>query len=218
MLEYIIQGQIMMVPLMICSVVAIGVVFDRGWAFYKHRSLDNRALRARILDLLEQGEITAATVLCGSTPGPVSAVLLSGLRSYEKHKPLHKRVESLRATMKESMADYSIHAMSAVERRFPVLQTVGNAAPLLGMTGTVVGMITAFAAMRESGVSGSAVAGGISEALITTAAGLIIALIAIVPLNWFVSEADRIELEIEEASAEILEFVATRVEVEETAA
>ncbi|MEE3219547.1 MAG: MotA/TolQ/ExbB proton channel family protein, partial [Planctomycetota bacterium] len=124
------------------------------------------------------------------------------------------RPESLTAVMKEAMRDYTAHAMSAVEKRFPVLQTVGNAAPLLGMTGTVVGMITAFAGMAESGVSNEAVSAGISEALITTAAGLIIALIAVVPLNYFTAVADKIELEIEESSAELLEFVATRIETE----
>ena len=213
MLEYIIQGQMVMVPLMICSVLAIAVVFDRGCAFYKHRRLDNRALRARVLEMLEHGEVDNATVECSTTPGPVSAVLLAGLQSYGKHKALNKRPEALRSIMKDAMGDFSIHAMSAVEKRFPVLHTIGNAAPLLGMTGTVVGMVTAFAGMSESGVSGAVVASGISQALITTAAGLIIALIATVPLNYFVTEADKIELEIEETSAELLEFVATRVEV-----
>ena len=83
------------------------------------------------------------------------------------------------------------------------------------MTGTVVGMITAFAGMAESGVSNEAVSAGISEALITTAAGLMIALFAVVPLNYFTALADKAELDIEEATAELLEFVATQVEVEQ---
>ncbi len=214
MLEYIIQGRVMMIPLMICSVLAIGVVFDRGWAFWKHSRLDTRSLRARLMELLQQGNVQEAGLLCANTPGPVSAVLLAGVKSFGKHKPLSRRPESLTAIMKEAMRDYTAHAMSAVEKRFPVLQTVGNAAPLLGMTGTVIGMITAFAGMAESGVSNEAVSAGISEALITTAAGLIIALIAVVPLNYFTAVADKIELEIEESSAELLEFVATRIETE----
>ncbi|MEE3218632.1 MAG: hypothetical protein VX257_00140, partial [Planctomycetota bacterium] len=84
MLEYIIQGRVMMIPLMICSVLAIGVVFDRAWAFWKHSRLDTRSLRARLMELLQQGNVQEAGLLCANTPGPVSAVLLAGVKSYGK--------------------------------------------------------------------------------------------------------------------------------------
>ena len=212
MLETLIKGGYMMIPLMVCSVLALAVLLDRAWAFYQYRKIDNRALRAKVLELLAAGKVHQAAGLCANTPGPVSAVLLAGLKSLAKHRALADSVQSLTAVMEKAMDDYSQHALSAVAKRLNVLSTVGNAAPLLGMTGTVTGMIRAFTKMMEAGVDAKAVAGGISEALITTAAGLIIALFAVIPFNIFTSMSDRIELEIEEAGSELLDFVATRIE------
>ncbi|MFW5839535.1 MAG: MotA/TolQ/ExbB proton channel family protein, partial [Planctomycetota bacterium] len=110
--------------------------------------------------------------------------------------------------------DYSDHALAAVEKRMTVLSTVGYAAPLLGMCGTVVGMIRSFSAMADQAATGGggAVAAGISEALITTAAGLIIALMAVIPYHYFNSKVETIDLEINETVAELLDHVVTRVE------
>ena len=109
------------------------------------------------------------------------------------------------------MEDYSLHSISAVEKRLWVLSTIGNAAPLLGMTGTVMGMIKSFEKLAEA--ADPAIIGiGISEALITTAAGLLIALGAVIPYSIFVSMAEDIELEIDESSSEMLEFLATGAE------
>jgi len=214
MLELIIQGKIMMIPLLACSVLALAVIFDRAKAFAENRKVDTRALRSRVLGLLGEGNLDDAALLCANTPGPVSAVLLAGLQSYAKHKPVNERPESLIAIMDKAMEDYTKHAISAVEKRLAVLSTIGNAAPLLGMTGTVTGMIASFGELAAAGglEAGGKVAQGISEALITTAAGLMIALVAVIPYNIFTSMADKIDLEIEEATSELLEFVATRVE------
>ena len=78
----------------------------------------------------------------------------------------------------------------------------------MGMTGTVTGMIASFAAMAEGGVNNSAVAGGISEALITTAGGLIVALIAVIPYNYFNARSDSVDLEIEEVKAQFVDTIA----------
>ena len=212
MLEKIILGGVMMIPLMVCSVLALAVLIDRAWAFYQHRKIDSRALRAKILELITDDRVDEAAILCSNTPGPVSAVLLAGLQSYLKHRERADSVASLTGIMEKAMDDYSLHALSAVGKRLNVLSTIGNAAPLLGMTGTVLGMIAAFTGMMEEGVTGKAVAGGIAEALITTAAGLLIALFAVIPYHIFSAMADKVELEIEEAGSELLDFVATSVE------
>jgi biopolymer transport protein ExbB len=110
------------------------------------------------------------------------------------------------------MQDYAAQAMSVVNKRLDSLTTIGTAAPLFGMTGTVTGMIASFAGMAaeaQSGGGGGAVAAGIAEALITTAAGLLIALMAVLPQSVFNRWSDEIELEIEEAGAEVLEFILT---------
>ncbi|MBM4040946.1 MAG: MotA/TolQ/ExbB proton channel family protein [Planctomycetes bacterium] len=213
MLQLLIDGGSMMVPLLLCSIFTIAVLIDRGLAFYRHSKTDTRSLRAKLLDLIEEDRVDEAAALCANTPGPVSAVLLAGLQSYAKHRSLASRVESLLAIMEKAMSDYTQHAMNAVEKRFAVLTTVGSAAPLFGMTGTVTGMIASFGALSAAGVEASGVAAGIAEALITTAAGLLIALAAVIPYNIFVAMSNRIELEIDEASSELLDLIATRAGV-----
>ncbi len=209
MLETIIQGKLMMIPLMICSVLSLGVFLDRLWAFYANSRIDTRALRAQLMKHLRRGQLTEAAMLCTSTPGPVSAVLLAGLQSYRK---LEKRTaENLRLTVGEAMEDYALHSMSAVEKRLWILSTIGNAAPLLGMTGTVMGMIKSFEEMAKASDT-AAIGIGIAEALITTAAGLLIALGAVIPFSVFTNMAEKIELEIDEATSEMLEFLATSPE------
>ncbi len=213
MLEKLIQGGPLMIPLLICSILAVAVILDRYLAFHANRKVDSRSLRAKVLRLLKENRPDEAALLCTHTPGPVSAVLLAGLDSYARHKAFTTRPESITVIMKEAMLDYSQHAMSGVEKRLNILSTVGNAAPLLGMTGTVTGMIGSFNAIATAGgISAGLVAGGISEALITTAAGLLIALLAVLPYHWFTSQADDIQLEIQETISELLDFVATQVE------
>jgi len=210
MLKILLEGGYLMIPLVVCSVLTLAVLFDRAYAFYIHSKTDTRALRAKVLALLEEGRLDEATTLCANTASPISAVLLAGLQSYTKHRQTTPRAELLMPIMEKAMDDYAQHAMSAVEKRFNVLSTVGSAAPLFGMTGTVTGMIASFGELSAAGVEASGVASGISEALITTASGLLIALAAVIPYNVFLSIAEKIELEIEETSSELLDFVATR--------
>jgi biopolymer transport protein ExbB len=198
-----------MVPLLACSIVTLAVLVDRIWAFYRNSKYDTRSLRAKVLDLMGEGRVEDSALLCSSTPGPLSAVVLTGLQSYAKHKDLADRPEALTTAMEKAMDDYSLHAMSAVEKRLAVLAAVGSAAPLIGFLGTVTGMIRSFAEMAGAN-DARVVAAGISEALITTAAGLIIALVAVIPYNVFLGMANRIDLEIEEAKSEILDFIALR--------
>ncbi|MCG3148812.1 MAG: hypothetical protein PCFJNLEI_02259 [Verrucomicrobiae bacterium] len=211
MLEYIIKGGPLMIPLMIESILAIGVFIDRALAFRANGRVDTRALRAKILQLLNEDKIAEAAQLCANTPGPVSAVLLAGLQAYEKHSHATQRPEVLRPLVEDALEDYSYSAMNAVQKRLNILSFIGNSAPLLGMTGTVTGMIKSFAAIAGAGaLQGGIVAAGISEALITTAAGLLIAMVAVIPFHYYSSRAEQIELEVHEASAELLDFVTLR--------
>ena len=136
--------------------------------------------------------------------GPIASVLLAGLRSYDHLKGKKESSETMRLVVGQVMEDYSAQTMSVVNKRLDVLTTIGTAAPLLGMTGTVTGMIASFAGLAEAGsvgAGGGAVPSGISEAMITTAVGLIIALAAVIPQSVFNRWSDEIELEIEEATA-----------------
>jgi biopolymer transport protein ExbB len=211
MLETIIKGGSMMVPLMFESVLALAVVLDRWMAFTRNDRFDVRSLRSQVMQLLAAGKLGDAAALCASTPGPVSAVMLAGLQAYAKFRGVTVgRPETCRALVEDAMANYSQVASGAVNKRLGILSFVASSAPLLGMLGTVTGMISAFAGMAVGGVSNETVSAGISEALITTAAGLIISLIAVVPYHYFTARAGAIESEMVESASELLDFVTLR--------
>jgi biopolymer transport protein ExbB/TolQ len=198
----------MMVPLMIESVLALGLLLDRWLAFRANERVDVRALRAKVLALLREDKVAEAAQLCANTPNPVSAVLLGGLQAYAKHRQHTSNGAALRPLVQDALEDCAYAATGAVEKRLNVLSFIGNSAPLFGMTGTVTGMIKSFDAIRGAGaLEGSIVAGGIAEALITTAAGLLIAMGAVIPYHYFMGRADAIMMEIHEASSELLDFI-----------
>lgn len=208
MLELIVMGSFMMIPLLAESVLALAVMFDRAVAFRANDRVDVRTLRAKVLGMLREGRDADALGLCFNTPGPVSAVMAAGLQSYLKHREIAARVDSLRAVVQDAMQDYTHQALQAVDSRLNVLAFIGSSAPLFGMTGTVTGMISSFNAIASAAsMDPTLVATGISEALITTAAGLIIAMAAVVPYHYFTSRAQGIETQIIEAAAEILDYI-----------
>jgi biopolymer transport protein ExbB len=209
MLEYIYKGGDVMYPLLVMSLISMSVVIERGWAFWAHSKLDLRTMRAKVLDLVAQGRLSEAGNLCASTPSPVAAVMLVGIQAYDKHRHAETGVANLTLVSK-SMDDFSVHCMGALERRFWILTTVGNSGPLLGMLGTVIGMIKSFASMSASSVNSDAVAGGISIALICTASGLVVALAAVIPYNFYAGKADDAMLHVEEAKSNLFEVLAER--------
>lgn len=212
MLEQILKGGSMMLPLIACSLVALAVVYDRWVAFRANRKIDVRSMRAKVLACLRAGNPDGAIAECVAAGGPVASVLLVGLRSYSQLRAKSENAETMRMVVGQVMADYGSQAMGIVNKRLDVLTTIGTAAPLFGMTGTVTGMIASFSGMAAAGSvggGGGVVAAGIAEALITTAAGLLIALGAVIPQSIYNRWSDEIELEIEEAGADILEFILT---------
>ena len=208
MLEHILNGGPLMVPLMLCSLVSLAVVYDRWMAFRANRKVDTRALRSKVMANLRQDNINGAISECESARGPIASVVLAGLRSYKQLKEKGESTETMRMVVAQVMEDYEAQAMGVVNKRLDVLTTVGTAAPLLGMTGTVTGMIIAFSEMSEAG-NQQIIARGIAEALVTTAVGLIIALSAVIPQSAFNRWSDEIELEIEESTTDLVEFILT---------
>ena len=180
MLEQILKGGSMMFPLMACSLVSLAVVYERWVAFRANRRIDTHSLRSKVLASLRAGTPQAAIDECVATGGPIASVMLVGLRSYIQLSAKNEGSETMRMVVGQVMEDYTVQAMGTVNKRLDVLTTIGTAAPLLGMTGTVTGMIVSFKSMMAVGGSAD-VAKGIAEALITTAAGLIIALAAVIP-------------------------------------
>ncbi len=216
MIQYIIEGGPMMLVLLACSIVSLAVNIDKIRAFRANSKIDVRSLRAQVLTLLGENRVTDAMTLCANTPGPVSAILLVGLQSYHKLLSAKPTPEAIRTLLSKSMEDYSAQALNAVENRLNVLSTIGNTAPLFGMTGTVTGMIRSFSSLAGAvSLEAGAVGAGIAEALINTAAGLIVALASVLPYNYYMNLVERINLDIQEASSEMVEFLTMRAEMQQ---
>ncbi len=181
MLEHILNGGPLMVPLMACSLISLAVVYDRWMAFRANRKIDTRALRSSVMADLRNNDISGAIRKCESARGPIASVLLAGLRSYKQLKERDESTETMRMVVAQVMEDYEAQAMGVVNKRLDVLTTVGTAAPLLGMTGTVTGMIETFRLINVFGTGDAkSLASGISEALVTTEFGLIVAIPALI--------------------------------------
>ncbi len=207
MLEYILSGGFMMWPLIALSVLSLAVILER-WEVFRAADSDGRELRTSIYALLKQRKLNEAIDLCAGSSGPVAAVMLAGMRQYRKMLRLGRGGREIEESVSRTMSDYAPHVINALEKRLNMLLMIAGVAPLLGMTGTVTGMIRAFRDMAGAGgIAGDVVAGGISEALITTATGLIIAMPAVVFYNIYTRRVDEMTLRIDESATELVDHI-----------
>ena len=213
MLGLIISGGVMMIPLMTCSIIMVAVLIERGLVFHRLGRMDIASFRREVIELVGQDKLDEAVALCERTPSPVSAVLLVGLRAYQATSMKHLRPDAQMMVIEKAMEDYTPKAIHAVEQRLNWLSTISNVAPLFGMTGTVTGMIRSFGSLGAAGTLDAGVVGaGISEALVATASGLIVALLSLIPYNEMMNRSEKMTLEIEEAASEMAQFIFLREE------
>jgi biopolymer transport protein ExbB len=189
------KGGFFMHFLLTCSLIALVFIIERAWTLSRAR-VNVKALMMRVVRALREDGPQAALEVCQRTRGPIAAILHSGLlRASRGPSAVEKAIETSGAI-----------EMSFLERGLVALATIANVAPLLGFLGTVSGMISAFAAIAAAEqVSAKLVAKGIQEALITTATGLIIAVPVTIAHSVFVQQIDRFIIEMEEASAELVD-------------
>ena len=207
MMGYLLDGGWMMLPLLLCSVGLLAVIIDRARAF-RAAGIDHELLRKQVREAVDGGEIERAIELSRQSTGPVAATILAGLLRLKRLRDRNKSAEEIEITVSKTMEDYAPKAMHGLEKRLNVLVLIASLSPLLGMTGTVTGMIRSFGVMAASaGLDPGAVAGGISEALITTAAGLLIAAPGVVAYNIFVRKAEEYTMAIESAISDLIEAV-----------
>ena len=205
MLKHILDGGPLMVPILILSILAIAVIIDRIRVFRLTAKNPSRLLNGIIAEL-EKGKAEQALELCRQEKGPIAAVLLTGLTRFQRLRRAGKTMAEVEAGVNKSIGDYSQHVIESLEKRLNLLTMVAAVAPLLGMTGTVTGMINSFGSM-SSGLDASEVSTGISEALVTTAAGLIVAIPAVIAYNIFAKKVDHVVLEIEQTATELIDYI-----------
>jgi biopolymer transport protein ExbB len=209
MLEYILDGGPFMALEITCSVFLVAVVIDRVRVFRQLRQ-DYREFRARIGELIERGAVEEAIALCKETGEPVAAVLLAGIDKYRQLLARGRSIAEIEINVAKTMEDYIPHAMETLERRMFILPLLASVSPLLGMLGTVSGMITSFSSLSVSGVDSAGVAAGIAVAFITTAGGLCVAVPAVVAYNILFKRAEKVSLELQAASMGLVNSIALR--------
>ena len=190
MVELFFKGGLFMYPLLLMLLFGVAISLERTWSLFK-ASINTRLFFAELQDALKQRGPEGAAEVCSNTPGPVASILHAGLLR------LDRGLDHVEKAIEESGAI----EMAFLEKNMVWLSTVANIAPLLGFLGTVSGMINAFEAIAQAGdVEPSIVAKGISEALITTASGLVIAIPIQALHNFFVSRIDKLIIDMQESS------------------
>ena len=181
------------IGLLISSILALTIIVDRFIYFTRVKSQDD-SLAPKIVSLIKDSEIKAAIALCETNKSPLSNILIAGLKNTNMPK--------------EFMQSQSNKELPKLERFISALSTISTVAPLLGLLGTILGMIQSFAVISVVG-SGkpTALAGGIANALLTTAAGLIIAIPSVVFYNYFVNTINSRILFMENLSNEVSEYI-----------
>jgi len=197
LIELFVKGGIFMWPILILFIFGLAIVFERVYTLTK-ASVGTKRFLTRVKAALEEGGIDAALKVCEETPGPIAEIFHAGLsRADEGSEAVEKAIESAGSI-----------EMAFLERGMIWLATVVTLAPMLGFTGTVSGMVRAFSDIEKANdISPSIVAGGISEALLTTLFGLVVAIIIQFFHNLFVSQVDKIIIDMEESSISLVETI-----------
>ncbi len=180
------------------SIIGLAVFLER--LFHLHRArIDTDKLMDALRSLIQAGKLTEAMELCRRTPGPVAHILTAGLARHTRD----------RLQIREAIEDAGVHEVPRLEKNLVVLATVAHISPLLGLLGTVVGMIRAFMTIEEMEgvVNPSNLAGGIWEALLTTAFGLLVAIMAYVAYNYLVARVGKLVLDMETSATEVVNIL-----------
>lgn len=189
------DGGAFMWPILFCLIIGVAISLERLWTLSR-AGINTKKFMASIKAALEEGGVKKAIEVCENTRGPVASIFHAGLlRSTRGVEHVEKAISSAGSI-----------EMAFLERGLVWLATIVSIAPMLGFTGTVQGMIAAFNDIKAANdISPTIVAGGISVALLTTLFGLVVAMLVQVFNNFFVSRIDRLIIDMEESSNELVD-------------
>jgi biopolymer transport protein ExbB len=197
-------GGWLMVPILLCSVIAAAICVERIWTLQITR-VAPRNLRAHVWALVKKSEIDPQKLRDIRSASPLGQIFAAGIGNARHGREI----------MKESMEEAADAVMHELERYLTPLGTIASISPLLGLLGTVVGMIKVFTVlMLEGAGNANVLAGGISQALITTAAGLGIAIPALMFHRYFVRRVDDLVVTMEQESSKLVEIMHGERELE----
>jgi biopolymer transport protein ExbB len=195
--ELLKAGGILMVPILFCSVLALAIILERFWSLRDSRIAPPQVLN-ELWRWIKKKDLNGKRLKTLQASSPMGRVLASGLLN-AKHG---------REVMKESIEHEASQVVHQLERFLNPLGTVATITPLLGLLGTVIGMIKVFAEIQLAGVGNAGnLAGGISEALITTASGLSVAIPALIAHRYFIRRVDALVVNMEQEAIKLVEVV-----------
>ncbi len=194
MIEFFQKGGVMMYPLLLCSIFALAVTIERLWNLRRKAVLVPEV--AAVLEQIQTpADFSLARSICQKFSGPFSQIVVTCIDNYDLP------TDELRLTIE----DEGRQQVRSLKRWLGILETVAGIAPLLGLLGTVLGMIDVFEVIEQMGVGqAKALSGGISQALITTVAGLFIGIPALIAYNYLSSRSDNLILDIEKYTLVLL--------------
>lgn len=193
--ELLAKGGFVMYPLLLAALVALTVIFERFYVFHTKYQTPPEVVD-QALQKIAAGDLAEAERLCQQHPTPVGSVLSAGIRNFGNP------VEHMELAMKNQAEKW----VPALERRIEVVDTVITAAPLMGLLGTITGMMGSFRVLSEKGVNEpNAITGGVAEALIATATGLVIALICLLAYNYLTAKIKNLVYELESTASGVVE-------------
>jgi len=195
--ELVTAGGWLMLPIILCSVIAAAITAERFWALKQEKVVPSN-LVAQVWQLHQKKELNNERIKLLRDSSPLGRILSAGLINM-KHE---------RDVMKEAIEETGRQVVLELERFLNTLGTIASISPLLGLLGTVIGMIKVFTAITAQGVGNPTVlAGGISEALITTAAGLSVAIPSLMFYRYFRGRVDMLVIKMEEEALKLVEVI-----------
>ncbi len=203
-IEMVRMGGPVMIPILLASLFAFALVFDKCMQFARE-SGDTDALLKSIFESIERQRIKEALDLCDQVNTGAARVLKAGIMKYDRSK------EEIR----EAMQDLFLYEAPGLESKLPILATIVQTAPLLGFLGTMVGLISIFKGLESAGhslvpVAGASLSHGVWQALICSAAGFLIAIPGLIAYNYLVNRVKLLVEEMERASTQLLGFLVDR--------
>jgi biopolymer transport protein ExbB len=206
MVEIVQAGGWLMLPIIVCAIVATGIIVERLWTLQQQRVIP-RDLTSQVWGWVKNDELTLKHLQSLHHGSPLGQILAAGLVNKDR----------ARSMMKESIEDTGRHVVHELERYLDTLGTIAAITPLLGLLGTVIGMVKVFTAITAAGVGNPGVlAGGISEALITTAAGLTVAIPALIGFRYTRNRVDTLVVQMEKEALKLIEAIQRRRDAEAT--
>ncbi len=190
-IDFFLKGGPIMWPILVVSIVAVAVIIERVIWWTRERSRREPEKIEKVFEAVETGNLKQASSLSRDSQDPVLRMMWHGLNHYH-------------ASMEGALQVASGIEIQRASRFLPIMDTIITLAPLLGLLGTVTGIMGAFQAVGKSGLDAGAVSGGIGEALIATAVGLGIAMLTLIPYNYFSSKVERLKFELETALTNVI--------------